>query len=348
MLLSRIYVLTDGTALSESQCTGLLDVLNLECPVEVKELTTPVSSVLVRWLPSWCQVTLGSYGVARLGDKESMKELASAKGATLVLASGYNTLTTAIELKKALGDKAFTVVIGHPCSFDYSLFDMVILSGFEVLMHSVDPLPKNAFQTEGYVNRATYQQLLRAKLESAETLNDLRHPLLLLNLGGPTKWCPYDEKVLTEDLAKICQNALKSGVVEQVVVVFSDRASEKVQEFYAEQKWLDKWTGDFIYMLAWADLVAVSADSIPECSEVASVGKPLFTIAEESCRASHSSLFTLFEARGVSKPLTSEKLAKNSSGWKYKQLGGAVEAANEVADRLAKAKPNAARKWYRS
>lgn len=45
----------------------------------------------------------------------------------------------------------------------------------------------------------------------------------------------------------------------------------QVQEYFTEQKWLDKWTGDFIYMLAWADLVAVTADLVCEVSTFSKV-----------------------------------------------------------------------------
>lgn len=40
----------------------------------------------------------------------------------------------------------------------------------------------------------------------------------------------------------------------------------QVRTFYDHDKRLDKWTGDFLYLLAWADLMVVTADAIPEVS----------------------------------------------------------------------------------
>lgn len=41
-------------------------------------------------------------------------------------------------------------------------------------------------------------------------------------------WCPYSEKLTTEETVEICHKAMSEGAIGQVVVVYSDDAPHTV------------------------------------------------------------------------------------------------------------------------
>jgi mitochondrial fission protein ELM1 len=91
-------------------------------------------------------------------------------------------------------------------------------------------------------------------------------------------------------------------------------------------------TGDNPYMgmLALADGIVVTEDSVTMASEAASTGKPVFIAKMEGRAEKFAHFHTDLEARGVSRPLTEEW-----DTWSYPPLLEAARIAAEIRRRVA-------------
>lgn len=109
---------------------------------------------------------------------------------------------------------------------------------------------------------------------------------------------------------------------------------------------MKQWTGDFLCALAWADFVASTADGLRACSETASSGRPLMIIGEEFCQGNLVQFYTLLGAKGISKAFSFQTFDEFSKGWTYPPINPSIQAANQVADRIAN-RSKLSKKWYR-
>lgn len=109
---------------------------------------------------------------------------------------------------------------------------------------------------------------------------------------------------------------------------------------------MKQWTGDFLCALAWADFVASTADGLRACSETASSGRPLMIIGEESCQGNLVHFYTLLGAKGISKSFSYHTFEDFSKGWTYPPINPSIQAANQVAERIAN-RSKLSKKWYR-
>lgn len=225
--------------------------------------------------------------------------------------------------------------------------DLVILPSYEAVGELEEWSAPNIVVTQGLVNRATYIGLLRSRLTYQGQLGGLQHPVLVVCFGAPTRWCPFDGKAVAKKVGEVCKFALNRGLARRVVITFLNRTSAKVKSEFSNLPGLDMWTGEFLPLMAWADLVAVTADSLTSCNEVCSAGKPLFTIGEYACQGKVVAFFTYLEACGMVKPFTVEAMAKWSCGWSYAPLNATNDAAEIVARKLSNANPHGVKEWYR-
>eukprot|EP00249_Psilotum_nudum_P018160 c26667_g1_i1 orf=414-1763(-) len=277
------------------------------------------------------------------------------EGPLLVVASGRDTALVAAAVKRLASRDTFVVQIQHPriCLND---FDMVITphhdyhvmtpAAYEEVPRFLipwlsprKPPEEHVVLTIGALHHADSAMLRVAASEWHNELASLPKPLLVVNIGGPTRHCSYGE-----DLAFELVSALKMVLVTcgSVRISFSQRTPFQIADYiWKEMSFHPKvyiWNGQgpnpHLGHLAWGDAFVITADSISMLSEACSTGKPVYVIGGEKCKWKFAAFYKNLCRRGVLRPFMGTE--DMSECWSYPPLNDNVEAANCVHKALAK------------
>lgn len=201
------------------------------------------------------------------------------------------------------------------------------------------PPDKSVVLTMGALHKADSTALLTAASAWHDELAPLPKPLLVVNIGGPTRHCSYGVD-LAKQLATSLQNVLPS--CGSLRISFSRRTPEQVKDvLVAELRndpkvyiWHGKDRNPHMGHLAWADAFVITADSISMLSEACSTGKPVYVIGTEWCRCKFTDFHKSLEDRGAVRRFTGRE--NLSEVWNYCPLNDNEEAAGQVINALAK------------
>lgn len=275
-------------------------------------------------------------------------------GPLLVVASGRDTISIASSIRRLASENVFVVQILHPRS-KLDRFDLVITPHHDYypltpqareqvpkFLHRwitpSDPPDRNVVLTMGALHQIDSAALRSAASAWHEEFAPLPKPLLVVNIGGPTRYCRY-----SADLAKQLTTSLLSVLSScgTVRISFSDRTPEKVS--YVIEKELGNnpkvyiWDGQEPNLqmghLAWADAFVITADSVSLISEACSTGKPVYVIGAERCTWKLSEFHKSLRERGVVRKFTGSE--DMSESWSYPPLNDTAEAARRVHEALA-------------
>uniref|UniRef100_A0A2N9INQ1 Mitochondrial fission protein ELM1 n=1 Tax=Fagus sylvatica TaxID=28930 RepID=A0A2N9INQ1_FAGSY len=331
----RAVVIGNGFPGSENQSLGLVRALGLSDNHILYRVTRPRGGIneWLHWLP------------VSFHKKD---------GPLLVVASGRDTISIASSIKRLASQNVFVVQIQHPRS-NLNRFDLVITPHhdyYPLTPHAQEQVPRflrkwitpheppdrHVVLTVGALHQIDSAALRSAASAWHDEFAPLPKPLLVVNIGGPTRHCRYGA-----DLAKQLTTYLFS-VLEScgsVRISFSDTTPEKVSNIVAKELGNNPkvyiWDGEEpnpqMGHLAWADAFVVTADSISLISEACSTGKPVYVMGAERCRWKLSEFHKSLSERGVVRPFTgSEDI---SESWSYPPLNDTAQAARRVHEALA-------------
>ncbi|PKA64311.1 hypothetical protein AXF42_Ash009532 [Apostasia shenzhenica] len=276
------------------------------------------------------------------------------EGPLLVVASGWDTVSTTSSIKRLAPQNVFVIQIQHPRS-PLDRFDLVVTPQHDYyaltpqgqeevprLMRNWitphEPPGRNVVLTLGALHKADSAALRLAASEWHDELAPLPKPLLVVNIGGPTRYCRYGTDLAIQ-LAGSLHSVLPS--CGSVRVSFSRRTPPKVSDVILRELgddpkvyvWDGKDPNPHMGHLAWADAFIITADSISMLSEACSTGKPVYVIGAERCRWKFSAFHRSLREKGVVRPFTG--LEDVSRFWSYPPLNDTAEAASRVRAALA-------------
>ncbi|KAK3007079.1 hypothetical protein RJ639_015983 [Escallonia herrerae] len=305
------------------------------------------------------------------------RETSEKDGPLLVVACGRDTISVASSIKRLVSENVFVVQGKHkrcnityltspPCLHNFMFqiqhprshlnrFDMVITP-----QHDYYPLtPRAQEQVPRFLRRwitpqerpdnrvvltvGALHQVDSAALRSAaiawhEEFAPLPKPLLVVNIGGPTRLCRYGA-----DLAKQLTGSLHNvlGSCGSVRISFSRRTPEKVSNTVLKELgnhpkifiWDGQEPNPHLGHLAWADAFVITADSVSMLSEACSTGKPVYVVGAERCTWKFVEFHKTLRERGLVRPFTG--FEDISESWSYPPLNDTAEAANRVHEALA-------------
>ena len=193
----------------------------------------------------------------------------------------------------------------------------------------------NVLSTVGALTRITPARLAAAAAEFRPMLADLPRPLVTVLLGGPNKAYRMSERLverLGEDLA---------GLIERQncgLAISASRRTGTAATAYLRQRLQGLpaifWEGDgpnpYFGLLALADAILVTADSINMVSEASSTGKPVHVIALEGGSAKFRRFHERLAAAGATRPFTG-----TIEDWHYRPLAETARVGAELGRRLA-------------
>ncbi|XP_010543810.1 PREDICTED: mitochondrial fission protein ELM1 isoform X2 [Tarenaya hassleriana] len=234
----------------------------------------------------------GMLGVFPEADEKQIAAMARStfdkNGPLLVVASGHDTISVASSIKRLARDNVFVVQVQHPRS-NLERFDLVITPRHDYYPLTLEgqrqiptflrawvtprePPGRNVFLTAGALHKADSSALRSAALAWQNELIPLPKPLVVVNIGGPTRNCFYGVD-LAKQLCAMLQSVLWS--CGSVRISFSRRTPEQVSEIVIKEFSLNSkvyiWNGQgpnpHMGHLALGDAFIITADSVSMLSE---------------------------------------------------------------------------------
>eukprot|EP00268_Persea_americana_P036040 TRINITY_DN3552_c1_g1_i1.p1 TRINITY_DN3552_c1_g1~~TRINITY_DN3552_c1_g1_i1.p1 ORF type:complete len:426 (-),score=59.71 TRINITY_DN3552_c1_g1_i1:301-1578(-) len=282
------------------------------------------------------------------------RETFEKEGPLLVVASGRDTISLASSIRRLAPQNVFVIQIQHP-RYRLNRFDLVVTPRHDYYpltpigqeqtprflrrwITPREPPDKHVVLTVGALHQADSAALRIAAISWHDELAPLPKPLLVVNIGGPTRHCRYGVD-LAKQLAEYLHNVLaRCGSVR---ISFSRRTPQKlanlISKEFSNYPKVYIWDGEdpnpHMGHLAWADAFVITADSVSMLSEVCSTGKPVYVIGAERCTWKFSAFHKTLREQGVVRPFTGKE--DISESWSYPPLNDTADAANRVREALA-------------
>lgn len=251
----------------------------------------------------------------------------------LLSGTGEDTAGPVADLKSVFRDRLLNVFLASilpdepdPRLAEYDLIASPQLAG------------GNIVATVGVAHRITPGLLERAFHEHREAFAGLARPLAGLLLGGNTRYCFGFDAAHGRDLGRRVA-AVARGLGGGLAVTNSRRTPpEALDALLAECAGLDcrffDWRsspGLYPALLAHADLLIATGDSVSMCSEASRTGKPLLVdIQEHATESCHRDIVGRLIAHGAARPL-----AESFEPWAYAPPDPAGAVASAILERLA-------------
>jgi uncharacterized protein len=252
----------------ENQCLGLAEALGLQPVIKRVKLRAPW-----RQLSPFLRHGLG-YAHSRKGDPVAppWPDLLIATGRASVPASLYVRRAS----RSAGGRGTFTVQLQNPV-IDPSRFDLVVVPRHDTLT------APNVMTTRGALHRITPEKLKREGEKFAGALTHLPHPRIAVLIGGSNAvyhLTPREMRPLARQLAALPQQMGGSLMVtpsrrtgEENLAILRDALKDT-----PAYVWDGQGDNPYYGMLALADFIIVTCDSVNMVSEACTTGKPVYVI----------------------------------------------------------------------
>lgn len=307
------WIVTEGIAGTENQCIGVAEALGLDPVIKRVKLKTPWKQ-LSPWL---------RWGMEHAFDADSSP--IAPPWPDLVIASGRKSIAAALHIK-GRHKKTFLVQLQDP-RIDPGHFDLVA-----VPQH--DPTRgKNVLVTVGAPNRITKEKLEAARKLWGDKLSRVPEPRVAVLIGGSSKahsMAKSNAEALAQQLLAIRD---KCGLM----ITASRRTGEENAALLREK--LDGhdrvffWdgTGDNPYfgLLAMADYLIVTEDSVSMTSEALCTGKPVYIAALEGGARRLDLFHKILQEQGYTRPFTGVL-----ESWSYAPPEDAKKVAAEIGKRM--------------
>lgn len=310
----KIWVLADDRAGNVSQILGIAEALNK--PFDIKKIRYTAFGQLPNMLR----------GSTLIGVDKSESDELEGPWPDVVLSAGRKTAPIARFIKQQSDDKAKLVHLMWP-GVAANDFDLVVVPEHDqreesdMLMHSY-----------GAPNRITTVKLEEEQKKWQDKFGGFPSPRVGLLVGGDTKKGKFTTGHATDLAAKM--TTLLSTKHGSVLATTSRRTSQeaaiKLQKGIRGDKYFYDYTsGDenpYFGIMALADVLVVSGDSISMCSEACSTGKPVYIYAPSDLMpAKHQAFHQQLYEKGLARPLTGVL-----EMWDYDPLQEAKRIATKV------------------
>lgn len=298
--ISSCWVVTEALKGLQNQATGLAEALGLK--FELKELKT--RTLIRKILPG------GGPGF-------------TPPWPDLLITCGRQSVPAALSVRRASKNKTFTVHIQDPM-VDPSEFDAVVVPAHDKVRGA------NVFVTQGACNRVTRKELDEAAEKFKPLFKDLPRPLIGVLVGGKTRYEGFSPASIHDFAAKLKAAAIASGGA--LAVTPSRRTGdENIASLKRELAKLPLYMWDglsdnpYFGLLALAQYIVVTGDSISMISEACTTGKPVFIYELPKTGKRHKRFCSTFFNSRMARPFEGT-LGK----WNYTPLEDTRQAAEFV------------------
>lgn len=280
---ATVLALSDHAAGNRRQATALAQALRAEA--HHAEVAFPHFS---RWMaPHLPERAIGALpAIAR-----------DAEGPLLAIGCGRQAALALRALKRARGRTVFTVQILDPrCKLDD--FDLLVVPEHD------DLSGPNVLRTLGALHPVDERWLSQAR-ENFSDLSGLSKPWTSVLIGGPNRAQSIDADWLTRLFDQLAGERERIGTL---AISASRRTPPNLREFIRRHAlkldamvWLDDRDGPNPYpaLLAYADRIVVSPDSVNMISEAVAVGVPVHTLLTQPLKGKLQRFHAALRERGL-------------------------------------------------
>lgn len=252
----------------------------------------------------------------------------------LLVSCGRGVIALALTVKRMSRGRTLWVHVQDP-RFARRHVDLMV-----VPQH--DPVRgENVLVTTGAVHRVRSASLEAARTRFAPLFGPLPRPLVGVLIGGSNRvyrLTPAVAASLGQQLAALA--AQGSGIA----ITPSRRTSEATLKALTDQMrgvphyvWHGAGENPYLGLLAHADALVVTGDSVNMVSEAASTGKPLHVVGLEGGSAKFRRFHELFRRAGIARAFTG-----TIERWTYAPLDDTERAAAEIRQRMSRRLSNVA------
>ena len=280
---NRIWVLADPRAGTATQAIGIAE-----------RLGRPFRTVPLAWGPlarlPWRRPSL-------VGLTDEARRGIAAPWPDIAISAGRRSAPVALWLAR---QGVRTVHCMRP-GFGEHRFDLLVVG-----RHDSPPVASNILAILGATHRMSPARLAAAR-EEWGTFGELPGPRVALLLGGP----PRGEGMHVEAAAAVARQV--AGFAGSVLATGSRRTGRAAESAVAEalsglphhlRRWDDGGANPYAGMLAWADAVVVTGDSVSMLSESLATEVPVFIADPGGLGARHHRLHDSVYAAGQARPLS--------------------------------------------
>lgn len=268
--MQKIWILTDGRMGSVNQLLGIAEALDQ--PVERKEIK----------YTHWIKLPNFLRGSSLIGVTPESKEQLKAPWPDVVISATRRSFPVSLYIKKKSGGKTKIVHIMNPDNFLKAKdADLLVLP-----QHDKKPFyTKNVMRILGAANRVTPNRLKTERTKWEKTFSTYRRPHLSVIVGGATKDRPF-----TDEMAHLLAKQINDVPADSILLTTSPRTPKSVTDILQRslnQKpiyfyvWDKNTENPYFGLLAYADTIVVTGDSISMCSECCSTGVPVLVFAPD-------------------------------------------------------------------
>lgn len=281
-----LRIVSDGRAGHEAQTRGLAEALGL---------TPQIQRVAPRGPFDW----LAPFGPADPQDAAAW----AAPFPDIALAAGRRTIPALRRLKSLSRGKTFTVYLNKPAS-GLRTADVIVAPRHDALAgpNVVAPLTP--------AHRVTAERLAAARAAPDPRVAALPGPRVALLIGGDSRHVRFDAAE-TAHIATIARVLRDSGV--SVMATASRRTPAPLRDALRELLlrpngffWANEGDNPYFSMLALADALIVTGDSVNMISEAAATDAPVYVVAPRESGAKISRFIAALEERGAIQPWRSQ------------------------------------------
>jgi hypothetical protein len=310
-----VWALHDGKPGMASQALGLAEALQF--PVTEKRL-----AVRAPWRHLVPQLWLRPFA-ALGGDGDRL----APPWPDIVIGCGRNSVAPALAVKRASGGHTFWVQVQDP-HYARDQIDLMVAPAHDPTEGS------NVFRTLGAVHRVTREKLAEARAHVPASLAALPRPLVAVLLGGSNRAyriTPERTEIFAAQLAALIEQGYGLAITPSrrtdAAIVSRLRNRLAGHAFY-----LWDGTGDNPYfaLLASAEAIIVTPDSVSMISEAAATGKPVHIVDLDGGSAKFDRFHEAMRRAGITRPFTGA-----IEQWRYDPPDDTARAAAEIKRRVA-------------
>jgi uncharacterized protein len=260
---THVRVLTDGKAGDEEQCLGVAEALGVAAEVRRVAPRAPFA-----WLMPWGPIDPRER--SRSADSPIAPPFPD-----LAIASGRRAVPYLQALKRASGGRTLTVYLKDPRTGPRTA-DLIWAPTYDRVRGD------NVVTTLTSPHRISAPRLAEARAAADPRLMALPHPRAAVLVGGDSRhsrWTPDDVARFASDLDALAGSGVSlMGTTSRRTAQSDPTLKTRVEAIFATHGgFLWDGTGDnpYVQLLALADAIVVTADSVNMVGEAAATGRPV-------------------------------------------------------------------------
>jgi uncharacterized protein len=287
--LTSCWVVTDGKAGMESQCLGLAEALGLTPDIKRIRPRFPWSSLPPQL---WARPL---QALSRDGDA------LTPPWPDLMIATGRATVAPAAAIKRR--NPATVVVQIQKPTINPSWFDLVIAPTHDRLDGA------NVISTQGALHRVTPERLEVAAEKFRERFAALPRPLIGVLIGGANRQYRLSAATAARLGSQLASAAISSGgglaiTPSRRTGADNLRAITTPLDGLAADIWDGEGDNPYFAILALADALIVTSDSVNMVTEACATGKPVHIFDLDGGSAKFTRFHAAFRENGMTRPFT--------------------------------------------